>query len=220
MKKTVFLALLVLGIIGVGFLPGHPNILSAQSSGWMNIMPASSFEGWTRVAIPPDRPLPQKSQWSVAANGALICAGDGGHEWLRYDHEFSNFALHVEWRLARQTGKTNYNSGVFVRTGGRGIIWYQAQVGSASGGYFFGQNPENGSLPRFSLRTSLTRQAVRPAGDWNTFDIRCQGKKLVLRVNGVVTSVYSTCNNPRGYVGLEAEHSRIEFRHVRIKPLD
>jgi hypothetical protein len=210
-----------LGIIGIAFLPSKQNTLSAQPSGWVGIMPTPTFEGWTRVMIPPDRPLPKESQWSMdVADHTLICAGDGGHEWLRYDREFGDFVLHVEWRLTKRAGDAKYNSGVFVRTDARGLIWYQAQVGNASGGYFFGQNPENGSLPRFSLRSALTHQAVKPAGEWNTYDIRCESKKLILRVNGVVTSEFDTCNNPRGYVGLEAEGSRIEFRHVRIKAFD
>ncbi len=221
MKKTVLAASLVFIFSGAIFLLSNQATLSAKSPAWINLMPTSSFQNWTRVTIPPDRPLPKKSQWSVnAATGVLICAGNGGHEWLRYNRQFSNFVFHVEWRLAKLPGQAKYNSGVFVRNNAQGVIWYQAQVGNASGGYFFGQNPEHGSLPRFSLRDALTRQAVKPAGEWNTYDIRCQGKKLTLRVNGVVTSVYDHCNHPKGYVGLEAEGSRIEFRHVRIKKLD
>jgi len=221
MKQKILLASLVFVIIGIAFLPSKQNTLSAESSGWVDIMPTSAFKRWTRVTIPPDRPMPKKSQWSIdAANGALICAGDGGHEWLRYDRELGDFLFHVEWRLTKRAGNVKYNSGVFVRNNAQGLIWYQAQVGNAGGGYFFGQNPENGLLPRFSLRSTLTQQAVRPAGEWNTYDIRCQGKKLILRVNGVKTSEFDDCNNPRGYVGLEAEGSRIEFRHMRIKVLD
>jgi 3-keto-disaccharide hydrolase len=221
MKKTVLWASLVFWVvlIGIAFLPGKQNTLHAAASGWTNILPAPTLEGWTRVMIPPDRPRPEKSQWSVA-NGRVICAGNGGHEWLRYDRELKDFLFHVEWRLTKQAGNPNYNSGVFVRNDAKGLIWYQAQVGSASGGYFFGDNPENGSLRHFDLLSALTKQAVKPAGEWNTYDIRCQGRKLVLRVNGVVTSELDNCNHPRGYLGLEAEGSRIEFRNLRIKALD
>lgn len=221
MKRTAFLASLVcsLVIIGFVFLPGEHNALNAEPAGWVDIMPKSSFKGWTRVAIPPDRPLAKNSQWSVA-NGTLICAGNGGHEWLRYSRKLGNFLFHVEWQLTKEAGNAKYNSGVFVRNDAKGVIWYQAQVGSASGGYFFGDNPEGGSLHPFNLHSAITKQAVKPAGEWNTFDIRCQGKKLILRVNGVVTNVFNDCDNPKGYLGLEAEGSRIEFRDIRIKMLN
>jgi 3-keto-disaccharide hydrolase len=221
MKKKALLAFLVLGLIstGITLLPGRRNAVSAEPSGWVDIMPTSTFAGWTRVTIPPDRPLPKQSQWSVA-HGAIICAGDGGHEWLRYDRELGDFLFHVEWRLTKRAGAKNYNSGVLVRNDAKGLIWYQAQVGDSSGGYFFGDNPENGSLHRFNLHSALTKQVVKPAGIWNTYDLRCQGKKMILRVNGVATSEFNNCNNLRGYLGLEAEGSRIEFRHLRIKILD
>ena len=223
MKKETLLVLLILSVtfIGIGLLVSRSSGLNAAPAGWVDIMPASNFSGWTRITIPPDRPLPKQSQWSVdAASGTVICAGDGGHEWLRYHRELRDFLFHIEWRFTKVAGKKNYNSGIFVRNNANGLTWYQAQTGDASGGYLFGDNPANGSLHRFSLRSELTQQAVKPAGEWNTYDIRCQGKKIILRVNGVVTSEFDDCKNLQGYVGLEAEGSRIEFRHIRIKALD
>ena len=223
MTKKALLTSLILCLVAIGitFFPNRRGSLGAEPSGWVNIMPPRTFAGWTRIAIPPDHPLSTKSQWRVdTANDTLICAGDGGHEWLRYHRKLGDFVFHVEWRLTKRAGDKNYNSGVFVRNNAHGQIWYQAQVGSASGGFFFGDNPENGSLHSFNLESSLTGQAVKPAGEWNTYDIRCLGKRLVLRVNGVKTSEFDDCNNLKGYLGLEAEGSRIEFRHMRIKVLD
>jgi 3-keto-disaccharide hydrolase len=194
----------------------------SKASGWINVMPDSSLSHWTRVAIPPDRPLNKYTQWSVDARShTLVCAGDGGHEWLRYDRqELGDFLFHVEWRLIKHEGPKGYNSGVFVRNNRNGSIWYQAQVGSASGGYWFGyDNPAVKGPISFNLRSQMTTNPVKPAGEWNTFEIRCQGAKLILRVNVVKTSEFDDCKNLKGYLGLEAEGSRIEFRHMRIKLL-
>ncbi len=214
--------ILLLFLIGVAIVPPGPSRMEAKTSGWINIMPDSSFDHWTRIAIPPNRPLAKYSQWSVdAANHTVICAGNGGHEWLRYGREMGNFLFHVEWRLVKQEGAKNYNSGVFVRNNQNGMIWYQAQVGSASGGYWFGyDNPAVKKPISFNLRSQMTTNPVKPAGQWNTFDIRCQGPKLILRVNGVKTSEFDDCKNLKGYLGLEAEGSRIEFRQMRIKVLN
>ena len=42
---------------------------------------------------------------------------------------------------------------------------------------------------------------------------------MTLWVNGAVTTQWHDCQVPRGYVGLEAEGYRIEFRTVKVKPL-
>lgn len=192
----------------------------APPSGWVNIFPPASLQGWTRVAIPPDHPLNPTSQWSVdTTHRTIICSGDGGHEWLRYDRELGNFLFHVEWRLAREEGAKDYNSGIFVRNSAEGRLWYQAQVGSASGGYLFGDNPVNGVIRRFNLEAMLAGNRVTKAGQWNRYDIRCVDKRIILTVNGAKTSEFDACANPKGYLGLEAEGSRIEFRNLRIRML-
>ncbi len=208
-------------VIGIAMVPRSESQTMSKASGWINVMPDSALDHWTRVAIPPSRTLGKYSQWSVnARTHTIVCAGNGGHEWLRYDRELGDFLFHVEWRLVSQEGVKNYNSGVFVRNNLSGSIWYQAQVGSASGGYWFGyDNPAVKGPISFDLRSQLTTNPVKPAGKWNTFDIRCQGSRLILKVNGVKTSQFNDCRNPKGYLGLEAEGSRIEFRHLRIKLL-
>jgi len=209
-------------LIGIAMVPRGESQAAPVPPGWINIMPGPSLAHWTRVAIPPDRPLNKTSQWSVdSATHTLICAGNGGHEFLRYDvRQPGNFLFHVEWRFIKHKGNKNYNSGVFVRNNSDASIWYQAQVGSSSGGYWFGyDNPEVKGPISFNLEKQMTVNAVKPAGDWNTFDIRCRGKKLILKVNGNVTSEFDKCRNLKGYLGLEAEGSRIEFRNMRIKLL-
>lgn len=223
MKSTAISSSLILLLFLIGIVMVRCGGLQAAppNSRWLNIMPDSSFGHWTRVTIPPTRPMPQYSQWSVdKATHTLVCAGDGGHEWLRYDSELGNFILHVEWRLTRHKGAGGYNSGVFVRNNDTGIIWYQAQVGSESGGYWFGyDNPAEKGPIGFNLQKQMASNPVKPAGDWNTFDIRCEGAKLILKVNGTQTSEFAKCKSFKGYLGLEAEGSRIEFRNIRIKLL-
>ena len=61
---------------------------------------------------------------------------------------------------------------------------------------------------------------MKPAGEWNTFEIACKGKDVTLWVNGAITNRWHDCQVPRGYVGVEAEGYRIEFRNVKLKPLE
>ena len=50
-------------------------------------------------------------------------------------------------------------------------------------------------------------------------EITARGKVLTLWVNGAVTCRFDECGQPRGYVGLEGEGYRIEFRKLKVKPL-
>src|SRR5271165_5477764 len=89
-----------------------------DAAGWVDMLPGPNVSGWTRIAIPPSKPVSEKQQWSVdSANHTLTCTGDQGHEWLRYDaRQFDNFLYHVEWRFAPlDTPTPKYNSGVFFR---------------------------------------------------------------------------------------------------------
>ena len=201
-------------------LAGIARSAGAAANGWVNITPQASLKGWTRVAIPPTRPLNPASQWRLdRAAHEIICKGNGGHEWLRYDHPYKDFVFDVQWKLTEMPGKRGYNSGIFVRNSKSGKVWYQAQVGSTDGGYFFGDNPLNGLLQRFNLKSQLTVNHMRLPGNWNAYRIRCVGKTLTLWVNGVKQSRFTQCNLTEGYLGLEAEGSRIEFRRLRVKVL-
>ena len=196
-------------------------LVFVSALGAQSVMPDESFRGWTRGPWSAETPLDPVSQWKVdSARGLLICEGNRGHEWLRYDRELGDFAFHVEWRFVPLEGGKGYNSGVFVRTSADLRIWHQAQIGSGSGGFLFGMTPNAAGLPeRFSLRQQMREQRIKEAGEWNVYDVLCQGQRIELTVNGGVTSVFDRCLTPRGYAGLEAEGYRIEFRKLEIRPL-
>jgi hypothetical protein len=193
--------------------------LERDPAGWKDLLPSERLDGWTRLPIPPTGQL-GKQQWSVdAAARLLTCAGDGGHEWLRYDREVGDCIFHVEWRFVPVEGSPRYNSGVFVRNSADGSIWHQAQVGGGSGGFLFGDTLVAGEKKRVNLSGELKEKRVRAAGEWNTYEITCKGTRITVWVNGAAVSEFASCEVPRGYVGLEAEGYRIQFRNLKVKEL-
>ncbi len=197
-----------------------PSALQTSAKGWTDILPDPALKGWSRGAIPPTETLREYSGWKVdKTNRTLLCEGEKlGHEWLRWDKELADFILHAEWRFRKLDGEPRYNSGVFIRNSRDGVIWHQAQTGLA-GGYLFGSSPAAGEAKRFNLRDKMTENRVKPAGEWNAYEIRCQGSKITLWVNGAVVSEFSECGAPKGYIGLEAEGFPIEFRNLKVKLL-
>jgi hypothetical protein len=203
--------------------PASQSALAADPKGWVDLLADKSLKDWTRVPLGPVGQLPagkadDPSPWSLdPSSGTLICAGDkAGHEMFRYGPELGDFILHAEWRFTKIEGEKAYNSGVFARTSADGTIWFQAQTGAA-GGYLFGAAPVNGKMGRVSLRDKMIENRVKPAGEWNVYEIKAVGKTLALWVNGAVVNEYTECEVPRGYVGLEAEGYRIEFRNLKLK---
>ena len=192
-------------------------------TGWIDLLAeiGPNLKGWTRGSIPPEAPLREESPWTFGSKaGILHCDGRNLHEWLRFDREFSDFILHVEWRFVPVVeGKTRYNSGLYVRNSADATIWHQAQTGSSSGGFLFGQTLVDGKKTRVDLSKAVKDQRVKPAGEWNTFELTCKGKVVKLWVNGAVTCEWNGCEVPKGFVGLEAEGYRIDFRKVVVKDL-
>ena len=194
------------------------DFLSSDPSGWVDMMPHKSLKRWTRVAIPPDKALDPISQWSVdKEHRTIVCEGNHGHEWLRYDHKFANFLLHVEWRFEKRTGLEGYNSGVFVRNELTGRVWHQAQVGERA--YLFGQTLVHGELSPVINTPPPVVNPLHPIGEWNTYEIRCDGPKITLWVNGSLASEFAVPEVLKGYWGLEAEGYHIEFRNIKLKKL-
>jgi hypothetical protein len=188
---------------------------SAQA---VNLFSADYQAQWTRVAIPPTKPVSQIAQWHIdPARRTILCDGNGGHEWLRFNREFSNFAFHVQWRFTKLPGTPKYNSGVFFLNSEDGSIWHQAQT-TPEGGYIFGLTPVDGKLQRFNEQKNMTENRIKPAGKWNAYDIRCVAGACTLAVNGAVVNTIHLAVE-KGYLGLESEGYQIEFKNLKVQAL-
>ncbi len=197
----------------------------AMAADWVDLLPPETalgqpIPGWTRIPIPAIAGLKPEPQWKVdAATKSIICTGKGGHEWLRYDKELGDYVLQVEWRFTPKEGETKYNSGIGIRLSPMGELWWQAQTGLA-GGWLFGVNFANGALARVNLKDQMKENRVKPAGEWNVYEIRVQGDKITLSINGGVASEYVGVGLRRGYIGLEAEGYEIAFRNIKLQALN
>lgn len=194
---------------------------NAAAADFVSITPGEDLKGWTRIPIPAVDGLKPKLQWRVdAAQNALICSGDGGHEWLRYDKELADYVLRAEWRFTPKTEEPKrYNSGIGIRLSKQGELWVQAQTGP-TGGYLFGENLAGGAIQRFNLVKEMKENRVKPAGEWNTYEVTVQGDKVSLSVNGMTVSEIGGIALRRGYIGFEAEGYEITFRNIQLKTLD
>lgn len=226
-EKTGRRALLFLGLLVLVASPLRaddqavsPSALEADGEGWVNIMPPADLKGWSRVPVPPGGKM-GRAQWHVdAEKKLLVCDGDGGHDMLLTKEKFGDAIFHFEFCYTKVEGTAGYNSGAYVRNSKDGAIWHQAQFGDSNGGFLFGVTPTSGGQGKFfTLKDQVTKNRVKPAGEWNTIEITARGETLTLWVNGAVTCRFDGCGLERGHVGLEGEGYRIEFRKLLVKQL-
>jgi len=220
----IALACIALGCLT---LPAHaaegnatPSQLESDPDGWVDLLPQKGLQGWYRVPVPPAGAL-GRAQWHVDAEaGVLICDGDGGHDMLLYEKEFADHVFHFEFRYTKVEGLKGYNSGAYVRNSPGGTVWHQAQFGDGQDGFLFGVTPNaQGENKFFMLKNQVKDGRVRPAGEWNTMEVAARGKVLTLWVNGAVTCQFENCGRATGFLGVEGEGYRVEFRNLKVKEL-
>jgi hypothetical protein len=207
--EGVMVCLLAIFLAFAALLPG-------QST---DLLPDESLKDWTRIPIPPTDGVKPKLQWRVdPAQKLLICTGDGQHEWLRYDRLLGDYVLEIDFRFAPKRLDVKYNSGVGIRLSQYGELWLQAQTGP-TGGFLFGVNLVDGAFVRSTLQKEMKENRIKPAGEWNHYEVRVQGDRVTLAVNGAVVNEWPGIALRKGYLGLEAEGHEIAFRNLRLTPL-
>jgi hypothetical protein len=204
----------------IAFAADTRSAYDADPKGWTNLLPKNdTLPGWTRIPDAKSPQLAEPSPWVLdRAAKTLVCNGDkAGHEYLQYTaQELGDFILHVEWRFAPLPGdNVKYNSGILFRDSADLSVWHQAQTGP-SGGFLFGVFPVDGENKRVMRKDQMTENRVKPAGEWNVYEITAVGPHVTLWVNGATVNDLDTPVR-KGYLALESEGYKIEFRNLLLK---
>ena len=148
----------------------------------------------------------------VAKDGIMTNQGRANNIYSR--QKFWNFALHVEYRVQKGS-----NSGLGLR--GRYEIQIMDDYGRAIDGHSSGG---------VYGRVRPTTNATRPAGEWQTYDIRLVGRICTVVLNGVkiidkkeiegltAIAIDSGEGSP-GPLVIQGDHGMAEFRSVVVTPL-
>jgi len=88
------------------------------------------------------------------------------------------------------------------------VIEYRAEDGTP---YRVGQTDGSRSFP--------TQRLTRPVGEWNHYYVRAVNAEVRLWVNGQEVNGGSRCQPATGYLALEAEGARVEYRNLRLREL-
>jgi hypothetical protein len=145
------------------------------------------------------------------------------NEFLATTRSYTNFILRLKFKILG----AGANAGVQVRSrripGHHEMIGYQADLGDPEWwGCLYDESRRNRVLAKADVTQVNT---VLKRGDWNDYEIRCEGRRLRLAINGVTTVDYTETDPAIEQSGLVAVQihggppSEAWYRDVTIEEL-
>ena len=193
------------------------------AASWSGAPQASSlFDGKTLDGWEGDTKV-----WRVV-DGVIVggsMQGNPRNEFLTTTKSYSDFVLKLEYKLVGTEGFVN--SGVQIRSRRipkppNEMKGYQADIGAGMSGSLYDESRRNKVLAKAD--PELIKKTEKP-GDWNSYEIRCEGLRVRLTLNGVQTVDYTEEDKTleqEGLVGLQIHgnnKAEVSFRNLTIEPL-
>jgi hypothetical protein len=211
--KTLFISLMVL-LLAVSCSNKKESLFNGEN-----------LEGWI-IFAEDDSVKPE--DYFYVKDGMIETVGVP-NGYMRTKKEYENYKLHVEWCYPEEA----INSGIMLHVNEPDMIWishYQGQLKHENAGDFIVHGVGHSATIRDTVYTSTADNKPliskmhptneKAPGEWNTYEIVCQGSTIELYVNGLLQNVATDCSVTKGGIGLQAEGSKIQFRNLWVEPLD
>jgi len=183
----------------------------------VSLFDGKSLDGWDG----------DEKVWRVA-DGVIVggsLEGNKRNEFLASKKSYKDFVLKLEYKL---TGTEGFiNSGVQIRSRriekpANEMKGYQADIGVGWTGSLYDESRRNKVMAKADpeLMKTLEKQ-----GEWNSYEIRCEGPRVVLKINGTQTIDYTEEDKSleqEGLIGLQIHggaKSEVRFRNITIEEL-
>ncbi|GAB4154073.1 MAG: DUF1080 domain-containing protein [Planctomycetaceae bacterium] len=142
-------------------------------------------------------------------DGMLLLAEGNG--WLRSNNTYRDFKFHVEWKALK---KSKYDAGIYIRTlpGTKPFPRKSYQANLLQG--------KEGNIG--NLKGASSKGLIKPAGEWNTFDITVIGETVEMVINGQKAYKVGGIKIPAGYIGIQVEvpgGGQFLVRNVKVTEL-
>lgn len=170
------------------------------------------------------------SVWG-AENGILYVDGKGGG-WLMTEKEYGDFELTLEFKVPERG-----NSGVALRSPMEGNPAYAGMEIQILDDQWYKNGKNYKGLKPTQLTGSIydvvppAKDATKPAGEWNRFQITAKGRQITIVLNGTKivdanlddhkdrAKEHPGLLREKGHLGLQSHDGRVEFRKLFVKPL-
>ncbi|MGW5177888.1 ThuA domain-containing protein [Streptomyces sp. NPDC004082] len=159
---------------------------------------------------------------SASDSGSGPGSGPGSGSGSGSGGSFGSYSLKLDWRTAGDD-----NSGVFVGFPASDDPWsavdngYEIQIDATDA-------PDRTTGAVYSFQSADLKKrdrALNPPGEWNTYEIRVEGERLRVWLNGVKINDFTNTDPARslrdGHVGIQnhGPDDQVSFRDIRIKEL-
>ncbi|ONK11350.1 Cytochrome c551/c552 [Streptomyces sp. MP131-18] len=197
---------------GIRWAAGVTEADCRPETGYTSLFDGTGTDGWSQAG---------PGQFALADDGTLTTEGGMGMLWYEAQ-EFASYSLKLDWRL-----EGDDNSGIFIGFPPSDDPWsavdngYEIQIDATDA-------PERttGSVYTFQSADIEARDAaLNPPGEWNTYELRVEGERLQIFLNGTLINDFTNTDPARsltqGHVGLQnhGEEDTVSFRNVRIQEL-
>jgi hypothetical protein len=174
--------------------PPAPLPPEEAAAGWIRLFDGESLSGWS---------APAGVRWSAA--GGVLKAANGPSGMLRTHAAFGDFRLKLEYRVHSPETR----AAVALRV-------------SPSPGYEIAIDDLGERFPTGSIAGRARAKAPFPtAGHWRALDITARGTRITVRLDGRPVASVQHFGAIHGAIGLRFTGGNpIEFRNLRLKPLD
>lgn len=200
--------------ISLGLLVAGASLLAAPVS----LFDGKSFAGWEG-----DTNRTWRIQDGCIVGGSLEKTVPQ-NEFVATTRSYTNFVLRLKFRLEGTEGFVN--SGVQIRSqripNHNEMIGYQADIGEGWYGAIYDESRRNKVMAKPA--DADVKRAVKP-GEWNDYEIRAEGRRVTLKLNGVLMVDYTEQDESllqSGRIGLQVHgggKTRVSFKDVSLEEL-
>ena len=196
---------------GLRYAAGQVKADCKPETGYRDIFNGETLEGWKQAG---------PGKFNIGG-GELHTEGGLGMLWYQ-PKEMKSYSLKLDWKLDGDD-----NSGVFVGFPASDDPWsavnngYEVQIDATDA-----PDRTTGSIYTFKAANIKARdQVLRPPGQWNSYEIKVQGERLQVILNGVKINDFTNTDPARsladGYFGLQNHGAgdQVAFRNIQLKEL-
>ncbi len=192
---------------------------AAEQTGWIDLLEGNDLsKHWTTTG-----------NWTIDSDGVVkLTPRPGEKGWSRFDaylwlkKEYQDFEIQFEYKVEK-----GGNSGFYFRVADRaspvakGIEVQIYDSGSKPADAKLTDHDSGGIIPGIPP----TKNAAKPAGQWNHFHIIHKGDKLTVKLNGELVNEIDISQTrlkdrpAKGFIGFQDHALPLWLRNIRIREL-